>query len=80
MLRISATEARTNLNKLIDAVSASHEPVVIVGKKGNAVLLAEGDWKAINETLHLVSIPGVRESIRQGMRKNTDQTATKLDW
>ena len=80
MLRINATEARTNLNKLIDAVSASHEPVVIVGKKGNAVLLAEDDWNAINETLYLASIPGVRESIRKGMRENTDQTATKLDW
>ena len=80
MLRIDATEARTNLNKLIDAVSASHEPVVIVGKKGNAVLLAEDDWNAINETLYLASIPGVRESVRKGMQENTDQTATKLDW
>ena len=80
MLRINATETRTNLNKLIDAVSASHEPVVIVRKKGNSVLLAEDDWNAINETLYLASIPGVRESIRQGMRENTYQTATKLDW
>ena len=80
MLRINATEARTNLNKLIDAVSASHEPVVIVGKKDNAVLLAEDDWNAINETLYLASIPGVRESIRKGVQENTDQTATKLDW
>ena len=80
MLRINAAEARTNLNKLIDTVSASHEPVVIVGKKGNAVLLAEDDWNAINETLYLASIPGVRESIRKGMWENTDQTATKLDW
>ena len=80
MLRINATEVRANLNKLIDAVSASHEPVVIVGKKGNAVLLAEDDWNAINETLYIASIPGVRESIRKGMRENTDQTAAKLDW
>ena len=80
MLRINATEARTNLNKLIDAVSASHEPVVIVGKKGNAILLAEDDWNAINETLYLASIPGMRESIRKAMWENTDQTATKLDW
>ena len=80
MLRFNATEARTNLNKLIDAVSANHEPVVIVGKKGNAVLLAEDDWNAINETLYLASIPGMRESIRKGMWENTDQTATKLDW
>ena len=80
MLRFNAAEARTNLNKLIDAVSASHEPVVVVGKKRNAVLLAEDDWNSINESWHLVSILGVRESIREGMRENTDQTATKLDW
>ena len=80
MLGINTTEARSNLNKLIDSVSASHEPLVIVGIKVYAVLFGEGDWKAINETLHLVSIPGVRESIRKGMRENTDQTATKLDW
>jgi prevent-host-death family protein len=80
MLRINATEARINLNKLIDTVSASHEPVVIVGKKGNAVLLAEDDWNAINESLYLASIPGVCESVRKGMWENTDQMATKLDW
>jgi antitoxin YefM len=79
MLRINATEARTNLNKLIDAVSASHEPVVIVGKKGNAVLLAEDDWNVINETLYFESIPGVCVFIRKGIRENTDQMATKLD-
>ena len=80
MLRINVAEARTNLNKLIDAVSASHEPVMIISKRGNAVLLTEDDWNAINETLHLVSIPGMHESIREGMRENTEQTAIKLDW
>ena len=52
---------------------------MIVGKKGNAALLAEDDWNAINETLYLASIPAVRESIRNGMLENTNQRATKLD-
>ena len=80
MSTLNATEARANLYKLMDETSASHEPIVITGKRGNAVLLAEEDWKAINETLYLVSIPGMRESILEGMQETIDQTATELDW
>ena len=80
MSTLNATEARANLYKLMDETSASHEPIVITGKRGNAVLLAEEDWKAINETLYLVSIPGMRESILEGMQENINQTATELDW
>ncbi|MDA7754865.1 type II toxin-antitoxin system Phd/YefM family antitoxin, partial [Pseudomonadales bacterium] len=57
MTTLNVTEARANLYKLIDDTTASHEPVVITGKRGNAVLLAEDDWNAINETLHLLSVP-----------------------
>jgi prevent-host-death family protein len=64
---ISATEARKRLYALIDEVSESHKPVQITGKRGNAVLLSEADWNAIQETLHLVSIPGMRESILEGI-------------
>jgi antitoxin YefM len=64
---ISATEARKRLYALIDEVGDSHEPVQITGKRGNAVLLSESDWNAIQETLHLVSIPGMRESILDGL-------------
>ena len=53
MIIINVTEARSNLYKLIDDTLVSHEPVVINGKRRNAVLLAEDDWNAINETLHL---------------------------
>lgn len=67
MASISATEARKRLYALIDEVGASHEPVQITGKRGNAVLLSEADWNAIQETLHLVSIPGMRESILDGL-------------
>jgi antitoxin YefM len=80
MMTLNVTEARANLYKLIDDTTASHEPVVITGKRGNAVLLAEDDWNAINETLHLLSVPGMRESILEGMQESTDSAATELNW
>ena len=80
MTTLNVTEARANLYKLIDDTTASHEPVVITGKRGNAVLLAEDDWNAINETLHLLSVPGMRESIVEGMQESIDSAATELDW
>jgi prevent-host-death family protein len=80
MTTVNVTEARANLYKLIDDASVSHEPVVITGKRGNAVLLAEDDWTAINETLYLLSVPGMRESIIEGMQENLDETLTELEW
>ena len=80
MTTLSVTEARANLYKLIDDTSVSHEPAIITGKRGNAVLLAEDDWNAINETLHLLSVPGMRETILAGMQESIDGAATELDW
>ena len=80
MTTLTVTEARVNLFKLIDDTSVNHEPVIITGKRGNAVLLAEGDWNAITETLHLVSVPGMRDSILAGMPESIDDAATGLDW
>ena len=80
MMTLNVTEARANLYKLIDDTTVSHEPVVITGKRGNAVLLAEDDWNAINESLHLLSVPGMRESILEGMQESTDSAATELNW
>jgi antitoxin YefM len=80
MTTVNVTEARANLYKLIDDASVSHEPVVITGKRGNAVLLAEDDWTAINETLYLLSVPGMRESIIEGMQENLDETSTDVEW
>ena len=79
-MTLNVTEARANLYKLIDDTTVSHEPVVITGKRGNAVLLAEDDWNAINETLHLLSVPGMRESILEGMQESIDSAATELNW
>lgn len=58
----------------------SHKPVIITGKRGNAVLLVEDDWNAINETLHLISIPGMREAIVEGMQETLEETSTELEW
>jgi len=77
---LNATEARSKLYKLIDEAAQSHSPVVITGRRGNAVLIAEEDWNAINETLYLLSIPGMRESIREGMETSLDNCERELDW
>jgi antitoxin YefM len=80
MTTLNVTEARANLYKLIEDVSVNHEPVVITSKRGNVVLLAENDWNSINETLHLLSVPGMRESILEGMQEGIDKSATELEW
>ncbi len=80
MASISATEARKRLYALIDEVGDSHEPVQITGKRGNAVLLSEADWNAIQETLHLVSIPGMRESILDGLATPAEELSDQPGW
>lgn len=80
MTTITATEARKHLYKLIDDVTESHEPVQITGKRGNAVLVGEDDWRAVQETLHLLSIPGMRESILEGMAAPAEDLDDELDW
>ncbi len=80
MTTFNATEARSKLYALIDETTDTHQPIVITGKRGNAVLLAEDDWKAINETLHLLSVPGMRESIQEGLAGSLDDCDQELDW
>ena len=80
MTTITATEARKKLYNLIDEVQESHDPVQITGKRGNAVLISEDDWHAVQETLYLVSIPGMRQSIRKGMATPVDEFEEQLDW
>ena len=80
MTSITATEARKQLYKLLDEVSDSHEPVQITGRRGNAVLVGEDDWRAVQETLYLVSIPGMRESILEGIATPVDELEDQLDW
>ncbi|MEK7953100.1 type II toxin-antitoxin system Phd/YefM family antitoxin [Luteolibacter soli] len=79
MKTVTATSARTDLYNLIDATLSDHEPIQITGKRGNAVLVGEDDWRAIQETLHLVSIPGMRESILQGMKEPLSKCSSEID-
>lgn len=80
MTTITATEARKLLYQLLDDVAESHEPVQITGKRGNAVLIAEEDWRAVQEALHLLSVPGMRESILDGLKTPVEECDEELDW
>jgi antitoxin YefM len=80
MTSITATEARKQLYKLVDDIQESHEPVQITGKRGSAVLVSEDDWRAVQETLFLVSIPGMRESVIEGIATPVEELETELDW
>ncbi len=80
MRTITVTKARANLFKLLDEASESHEPIQITGKRANAVLLSADDWRAIQETLYLLSIPGMRESIREGLETPVEDCSEELEW
>ena len=80
MTTLTATLARTRLYSLIDEVALSHEPVQITGKRSNGVLVSEEDWRAIQETLFLVSIPGMKESIVKGMKTPASKCSREIEW
>jgi len=80
MQTLNASEARANLYRLIDEATESHEPILISGKRGSAVLISSEDWSAIQETLYLLSVPGMRESIKEGMAEPLTESAKELDW
>ncbi len=80
MKTISVTKARDTLYQLLDETAESHEPVQIAGKRTNAVLISEEDWRAIQETLNMLSIPGMRESIREGLQTPLADCDEKLEW
>ena len=80
MTTISATQARNKLYSLIDQANESHVPIQITGKRGNAVLISEDDWRAISETIHLSMIPGMTNSIKEGMNEGIEECSDKLEW
>ena len=80
MTTLTASEARANLYRLIDQAAASHQPIHIAGKRASAVLLSAEDWQAIQETLYLLSVPGMRESIKEGMAEPLDKSTKELKW
>ena len=80
MTTITASEARARLYGLLDEAAESHEPIQIRGKRNSAVLVSEDDWRAIEETLHLVAIPGMAESIRKGMKTPVGKCSSDPGW
>jgi prevent-host-death family protein len=80
MTTLSATEARKCLYSLVDDVAESHDPIQIVGKRHSAVLISEEDWRAIQETLYLTSIPGMRDSIQDGIKSPIEECDEELEW
>lgn len=80
MKTITDEQAQSDLPRLLEQAASSHEPVQINGKYASAVLVAEEDWRSIEETLYLLSIPGMRESIREGMQMPLEQCASELPW
>jgi len=77
---IPINEAQKQLQQLIDSVSQSNQPIVIAGQTSNAVLLSEADWASVQETLYLLSVPGMRESIREGLATPIEDCDRQLQW
>jgi len=77
---LSASEARKRLYNLVDEVKDTHQPVQIIGKRSSAVLVSEEDWLAIEETLYLTAIPGMRESIKKGLKTPVEKCDKELKW
>lgn len=77
---IPINEAQKQLQQSIDSASQSHQPIVIAGQTSNAVLLSESDWASVQETLYLLSGPGMRESIREGMATPIEECDRPLEW
>ena len=80
MTAVSVTTARAKLYRLIDQVNEESEPLTITGQRGNAVLVGEDDWRAIQETLFLANVPGLTESIRKARAEGLDEGSEELDW
>ena len=80
MTNTTVTKARSNLYKLLDQVHETHDPVFIKGKRSSAVLIAEEDWNSIQETLFLTSIPGMKDSIKKGLKTPLEKCSKELEW
>ena len=80
MKTVTDEQARTNLPLLLEQAAASHEPIQITGRNVSAVLVAEEDWRSIEETLYLLSVPGMRASIQEGMKTPVEECSTELPW
>ena len=80
MISLPVTQARGRLYQLLDETASSHEPIHITGKRSNAVLVSEDDWRSIQETLFLLPIPGMRDSVREGLATPLSKTSSAPGW
>ena len=80
MQTLSASKARADLYNLMDQTAESHEPVVITGKRNNAVLISQEDWNPIAETLHLNAVPGLADSIQDAMQSPDSEFSDTVEW
>lgn len=80
MTTLTASEARANLYRLIDEAAESHVPIRITGKRNSAVLVSEKDWASVQETMYLLSVPGMRETIKEGLDAPVEEFEPELDW
>ena len=80
MTVLTAKAARTDLYNLIERTKEFHEPIIISGKRNNAVLISEDDQNSIQETLYLCSIPGMRESILEASKESLEESVKEPDW
>ena len=80
MKTINAGEAEKTLQELLEEIATSHEPIQITSDASNGILISEEDWRAMQETLYLLSIPGMRESIREGMATPIEECSKELNW
>jgi len=80
MTSLTASKARTQLYRLLDYAAHAHDPVQITGKRSNAILISEEDWNAIQETLYLLSVPGMREKLHRGLKTPLKKCSPKLNW
>jgi len=80
MTTLTATQARKNIYSLVDEVNESHEAIQIQGKRGSAILISEDDWRSLQETLYLSSLPGMKKSILKGMKTPVRKCSKKLVW
>lgn len=80
MKTVTAEKARAILEQLLQEIAASHEPIRITGEPANGVLISEEDWRSIQETLYLLSVPGMRESIQEGLKTPIEECSRELEW
>ncbi len=77
---MTVSQARANIYKIVDETAQSHEPILITGKRNNAVLISEDDWNAIEETLYLNSIPNMVSSIQEAKELSDDDYSEDIEW